>query len=183
MLAPHASSQPLLRWDHGPLSVPYRPGTPAYKLQVKTVGKTCIHVLPHILQHRAGPHRIPAREGSGSVTRPAAPNLTTPQKWAPMSPRVIWLWSPPPRIKGLRCWHASHFTPWVVRIKKGLATTSVQRGSCVTKECTHVIEVSARRVARRRYHDLQDMYASVYRATVQCSAMRLTARGRGWHEL
>jgi hypothetical protein len=75
-----------------------------------------------------------------------------------------------------------HGTPWVVRIKKGLAT-SVQRGSRVTKECTHVIEVSARRVARRRYHDLQDMYASVYRATVQCSAMRLTAHGRGWHEL
>jgi hypothetical protein len=32
MLAPPASSRPLLRWVRGPLSEPCRPGTPAYKL-------------------------------------------------------------------------------------------------------------------------------------------------------
>jgi hypothetical protein len=32
VLAPPMGSQPLLRWDRGPLSVPYRLGNPAYRL-------------------------------------------------------------------------------------------------------------------------------------------------------
>jgi hypothetical protein len=41
MLAPPAGSLPLPRWARGPLSVPCRPGTPAYKFQVKTKGEAC----------------------------------------------------------------------------------------------------------------------------------------------
>jgi hypothetical protein len=41
MLAPPAGSLHLLRWARGPLSVPCRPGTPAYKFQVKTKGEAC----------------------------------------------------------------------------------------------------------------------------------------------
>jgi hypothetical protein len=60
--------------------------------------------------------------------------------------------------------------PWAMRIKKGLAATGMQRGSCVTEECARVIEASTRRAARQRYHGLQDVQAGSHRAGLQCSA-------------
>jgi hypothetical protein len=33
----------------GPLSVPYRLGTPTYKFQVKTRSSACTHMLPRVL--------------------------------------------------------------------------------------------------------------------------------------
>jgi hypothetical protein len=81
MLAPPMGSLPPARWARGPLSIPCRPGTPAYKLQVKTKSETCNHASPRIPQHWVlppmrgglrGGHvssgsraRIPYREGSG----------------------------------------------------------------------------------------------------------------------
>jgi hypothetical protein len=53
-----------------------------------------------------------------------------------------------------------------MRIKKGLATTSMQRGSCVTEECMCVTEAFARCAAERRYHDLQDVQAGGCSATL-----------------
>jgi hypothetical protein len=40
MLAPPVGLQPLPGWARGPLSVPSRPGTPVYKLQVRTTAPT-----------------------------------------------------------------------------------------------------------------------------------------------
>jgi hypothetical protein len=48
-LAPHVGSLSLPRWAQGPLLVHYRPGTPTYKLQVKTRSVTGIHVPPRDL--------------------------------------------------------------------------------------------------------------------------------------
>jgi hypothetical protein len=59
-LAPPAGSQPLPRWTQGPLSVSCRPGTPTYKLQVKTRSGACTHMSPRDLQHRTLP---PSRGG------------------------------------------------------------------------------------------------------------------------
>jgi hypothetical protein len=47
-LAPTTGSHPLSRWAQGPLLVPYRSGTPTYKLQVKTRSGTCTHMPPHV---------------------------------------------------------------------------------------------------------------------------------------
>jgi hypothetical protein len=40
-VGPTTGSLPHSRWARGPLSVPWRPCTPAYKFQVKTEGETC----------------------------------------------------------------------------------------------------------------------------------------------
>jgi hypothetical protein len=73
MLAPLTGSLPHSRWAWGPLSVPCRPGTPAYMLQAKTKVKACAHGLP-----RATAAPEPAsllREGSDAAT---CPGLRTP---------------------------------------------------------------------------------------------------------
>jgi hypothetical protein len=46
---------------------------------------------------------------------------------------------------------------WAVRIKKGLVTIGMQRGSLVTEVHPNITEAPARRADRRRYHDLQNM--------------------------
>jgi hypothetical protein len=60
VLAPPTDSQPLPRCVRGPLSVPYRPGTLAYRLQVKTRSGACIHALPRVLHPQTQP---PCRDG------------------------------------------------------------------------------------------------------------------------
>jgi hypothetical protein len=68
MLVTHTSSLPPPRWARGPLSVPYRPGTPAYMFQAKTKGMVWTHTLP-----RATAELKPTslhREGSGAATCP-----------------------------------------------------------------------------------------------------------------
>jgi hypothetical protein len=83
-LAPPTGSQPLPRWVWGPVLVPCRPGTPTYKLQVKTRSGACTHLPPDVLQHRILPpsqgglqgyymssgtsSRLPDREGSDTTT-------------------------------------------------------------------------------------------------------------------
>jgi hypothetical protein len=70
-LATPAGLQPLPRWAWGPLSVSCRPGTPTYKLQVKTrrgCAPTCRHV-----PYNTRPC-LPAEVGSGAATCPVAPN-------------------------------------------------------------------------------------------------------------
>jgi hypothetical protein len=50
MLTPPGGSQPPLRWARGPLSVPYRSGTPTYKLKVRIRGGSSIHAPSQVLQ-------------------------------------------------------------------------------------------------------------------------------------
>jgi hypothetical protein len=86
------------------LSIPYRPGTLAYKLQDKTKSRVCIHVLPHTLHLRTLPScpvgsgaatshgtepRLPAGEGSGAATYPMASDLASWLRWALTLPRVL----------------------------------------------------------------------------------------------
>jgi hypothetical protein len=100
MLAPLAGSWPHLRWARGPLSVPCRPGTPAYKLNAKAGRKVSDHVLPRVprywakpphseglrcrhASHGSGP-RLPVSKGSKAATCPAAPDPTSSLARAPM---------------------------------------------------------------------------------------------------
>jgi hypothetical protein len=101
-LAPPAGSLPLSRWAWGPLSIPYKSGTPTYKLQVKIRSETCIHASPHVLQHRTLPpsqsglraatclvapdpgSHLPDRKGSGAATCTVAPDPTSLQGRVPV---------------------------------------------------------------------------------------------------
>jgi hypothetical protein len=73
MLSPPAGSMPLLRWVRGPLSIPCKPGTPAYMLQAKTKCKVCAHALP--CATTAPKLTSLLREGPGVAT---CPRLQTP---------------------------------------------------------------------------------------------------------
>jgi hypothetical protein len=55
-VGPTTGSLPLPRWARGPLSVPWRPGTPAYKFQVKIEGETCKSHTPACDLPRREPH-------------------------------------------------------------------------------------------------------------------------------
>jgi hypothetical protein len=104
ILAPPAGSPPFLRWVRGALSVPCKSGTPAYKLQTTVRSKACNNILPRIPQYWAHPpyvggllcchascssgSRLPVREGSGTATRPAAPDPASLRGRAPGPPRV-----------------------------------------------------------------------------------------------
>jgi hypothetical protein len=121
MLAPPAGSLPLPRWAQGPLSVPYRPGTLAYKFQVKTKREaykshdpTCPQPQhePHSLGQLRGRHvscgassRCPARGSSGVTTCPAAPAPAAQPGAAPRSPRVLRHQLPLPSPGQLRGHH------------------------------------------------------------------------------
>jgi hypothetical protein len=90
-LAPPTGLQPLSRWIRGPLSVPYKPGTRTYKLQVKIGSEVCTHAPPHVLQYQTLPpsqgglcschvssgsgSHLPDRKGSGAMTCIVVPYL------------------------------------------------------------------------------------------------------------
>jgi hypothetical protein len=74
-LAPPTGSVPLLRWVRGPLSVPYRLSTPAYKLKEKTTTR-CATTGYHV-SCGSGPW-LRAEVGSSTTTCPSAPNLASP---------------------------------------------------------------------------------------------------------
>jgi hypothetical protein len=136
-LALPTSLQPQSRWARGPLSVPCRSGTPAYRLDSK-IRKMYCH-MPYITGSC-----LPAREGSDAATCPAtldpaslfgrAPTLPCVPRLrilppysegsdaamcpaaldpasllgrAPMLPRVLRLRILPPCLRGLRCCHMS----------------------------------------------------------------------------
>jgi hypothetical protein len=101
------------------LSVPCRPGTPAYKLQVKA----CIHTLSCTLQLWTSPpgwgglRRCHVSSGSGprllvevsfsAAICPAAPNLASWLRWALALPCVLWLRTSPLGTGGLQHCHVS----------------------------------------------------------------------------
>jgi hypothetical protein len=97
-VGPTTGSPPLLRWARGPLSVPCRPGTPAYKFQVKTKGET--HVI-NLSMNRT------ARGSSGVAACPVAPAPTAQPGAALGSPRVLRLQLPLPGLGQLRGHHVS----------------------------------------------------------------------------
>jgi hypothetical protein len=128
MMAPSAGSLPLLRWARGPLSVPCRSGTPAYRLKVKTWRRVRYHKLPHVPQLRTSPlywrglrcqhvststgPRLPARVGSGAATCSTVSDPASPLRRAPTPPCVPWVLTPPPRWGGLHaarlaCFHGT----------------------------------------------------------------------------
>jgi hypothetical protein len=108
MVAPLAGSLPLPRWVWGPLLVPCRPGTPAYKHETKVKGRTCYHVLPcvprlwtpspywgglfwhHHVSSGSGT-RLLAGEGFGTTMCPMASNLASQLGRSPVPPCVLWL--------------------------------------------------------------------------------------------
>jgi hypothetical protein len=95
-----AGSQPLPRWAQDPLSIPYRPGTPTYKLQVKTRSGACTHAPPHALQHRIQPPSQGALRGCLMSSGSDHPSLIGR---SPAPSHVQWLWTPPPCTGGLQC--------------------------------------------------------------------------------
>jgi hypothetical protein len=48
MMAPPAGLLPLPRGARGPLSIPYRLGTPTYRHEVKTRSMACYHMLSRV---------------------------------------------------------------------------------------------------------------------------------------
>jgi hypothetical protein len=141
MLAPPVGLLSLLRWARGPQSVPCTLGTPAHHLQVESRGRVYIHELSHVLRLRILP---PCIDGSGATTRPAAPNPTSLLGRALALLYVPLLWSSPPCSEGLRCWHASRDTLWVVnkeilrhkrraeRLAHYRGVSACYRGTCKT---------------------------------------------------
>jgi hypothetical protein len=123
MFAPAVGSQPLSRRAWGPLSVPYRPGTPTYRIQDKTRSRACIHALPCALQLRtmhlcqgglrrchvsysSGPC-LPVEVGSSAATCLMTPDLAPLLKWAPVPLHVQWLRISLRGRRGLRHRHMS----------------------------------------------------------------------------
>jgi hypothetical protein len=86
ILAPPAGSQPLLRLARGPLLVPYKPGTPAYKLEVK-IGE--------------GMH-------SRTDTWPTAPDPASQHGISFRAATCSTTLDPPPSTVGLQCCHVPH---------------------------------------------------------------------------
>jgi hypothetical protein len=126
-LAPPTGSQPLPRWAQGPLSIPYRPDTSVYKLQIKTRSMACIHVLPSVLQLRTSP---PVEVGSGTAMCPVAPDLASLLRRAPAPPHVPWPGILPPCRGGLQRCHMSHGPgPHLsVKVGSGAVTCPVASG-------------------------------------------------------
>jgi hypothetical protein len=101
------------------LSVPYRPGTTAYRLQGTTKSRSYINALPHALQLRTLPlcrggfrrchvsyssrPCLPVEVGFDSATCPMASDPAPLLKWAPVSLRVPWLQTSLLERRGL--WH------------------------------------------------------------------------------
>jgi hypothetical protein len=116
ILAPPAGSRPLLRWAQGPLSVPCRPGTPAYKIQTTVRSRACNNALSRVPQHWAQPPcvgglwcchasygsgpRLPTREGFETTMHPAALDPASLRGRALRPPRVSRHRTPPPRSEG-----------------------------------------------------------------------------------
>jgi hypothetical protein len=124
VLAPPMGSQCLPWWAWGPLSVPCRPDTPAYKLQIKTRSRSCIHAMSCVLQLRtlppcrdglrcchvsysSEPH-LPVEMGSGAITCPTTLDLASRPRWDMVPPCVLWLQTTPPYRGELRRCHMSH---------------------------------------------------------------------------
>jgi hypothetical protein len=106
-LAPPAGSQPPPRWARGPLSVPCKLGTPAYRLNSKIRSKTYCH-MPYssrsclLARGRGG--------GSIAVTYPTASDPASLLGRALALSRVLQLRISPPCSGGLRHCHVSRGT-------------------------------------------------------------------------
>jgi hypothetical protein len=110
------------------LSVPYRPGTSAYKPQVKTRGRRA----------STRSHASPAPEPAFLLGR------------ASVLPRAPRLWTPPPSSEGLQCCHTSHGSGPRLPAQEGSST-----GMCpMSRGAPTRYQAIARRAGRRRYHDL-----------------------------
>jgi hypothetical protein len=151
-LAPTVGSQPLPRWARGPLSIPYRLGTPTYKLQVKTRCGACTHMLPCVLRHQTLPPnqgglrgchvsrgsrtRFPDEKGSGATTCTVAPDPLGGLRCAtcPVAPHPASL---PGGLRAATCPIVSCGL-WVTSIKKRLAGLTVQLGPHVPNARTYV---------------------------------------------
>jgi hypothetical protein len=98
MLDSPAGLLPLPRRALGPLSVPCRPGTPAYKLYVKMKGKTCARTHPRV-------HDIGLCHPTRAAQVPPAPTAWLGAAQVP--PCVPWPQLLSPGSGQLRCCHAS----------------------------------------------------------------------------
>jgi hypothetical protein len=122
-LVPWACIEASLSSRLASLSIPYKLGTLAYKLEAKAGSRACDHTLPRISQGWARPPHsgglrwchtsrgsgpyLPAREGSGTTTRLMAPNHASLSRRAPELPSASRLWTPPPHSAWLRCLHGT----------------------------------------------------------------------------
>jgi hypothetical protein len=175
--------QPLPRWARGPLSVPCKPGTPTYKLQIETESGACIHVSPCALQYRTlrlcrgglwGYHVShdtrpcpPTREGSGATMCTVALDPASLQGRAPAPPCVLRLQTLPPSREGsdVVVHPVVPCGPHASSIKKSLVGMPVQLGSCVFKAHAHVFNTSDTRAIM----GLQDMRAGgTFNAHMTC---------------
>jgi hypothetical protein len=117
-VAPPVGSLPLPRWARGPLSLSYRPGTPAYRLMSKTRNKTYCHMSYNSRSH------LPTPESSSTATCPTASVPTSLLERAPMLPCVPLHRSSPPYSGGLRCCHMPHGSGLYLPSREGSGTAT-----------------------------------------------------------
>jgi hypothetical protein len=134
-----------------------------------------------------------------ATTHPTVSDHATLLRRALTLPRVPWLWTSL-RLKGrLRCYRVSQGSGprlfaredfgantrlmalhglWAIIIDKSLATTGMQRGTCVTEVRRCATEAPARRIGRECYQDMQDVRTCGY----SVAAARLTTHQLGWQD-
>jgi hypothetical protein len=93
--------------------VPYRSGTPIYRLKSKTRSKTYCH-MPY-----SSGSSLPAREGSGTATCPTAQDPGSLLGRALALSRVSWQRIPSPYLGGLWYCHVSHYTKPHLHAREG----------------------------------------------------------------
>jgi hypothetical protein len=118
VLTPPVGSLSLMRWARGPLSIPYRLGTPAYRLQVKTRSRMCCHVSS------SSELRLPTEEGSSAAICPSALDLASLLMRALVLPHVLWLRTSPPYRGELQCCHVSNNSGPRLPAEEGFSITT-----------------------------------------------------------
>jgi hypothetical protein len=103
------------------LSVPYRPGTPTYKLQVKTRSGACIRAPPPCSTGPCLLAKVAPDPTSLLGRAPAFPRVsrlrTPPSGRALVPPHVLRHRTPPPCSGGLRRCHVSRGSLWSTNLK------------------------------------------------------------------
>jgi hypothetical protein len=97
MLAAPVGSRPCLRWAQGPLPVPYRPGTPVYRLKAKVGSMACDRALPCVPWYWVW---HPVLEGFGAATGPTNLDPAFLSGRALVPSCVTWIRTPPPVWEG-----------------------------------------------------------------------------------
>jgi hypothetical protein len=149
-----------LRWDLVlPRALRFQTLPPSYG------GLRCCHV-----SYGSRPH-LSAEVGSGVATCSMALDLTSQLRWALTQLHTLWLWTSPPGRGGLRCYHVSRGSLWVVSFKH---KEKPSRSACAARHaCAHISMVPHIRAIMRLQYVLADCVVNTCKACGHASKVRL----------